>query len=543
MEKKVRYIIVTGGVISGLGKGLFTSSIGKLLQTKGYKVIPIKIDPYLNVDAGTMNPIEHGEVFVLDDGSEVDMDLGNYERFLNLTLTHKSSITTGKIFKEVIEKERRGDYLGKTVQPIPHITSALQEKYKEVAKDSDAEIVLIEIGGTVGDIENQLFLESVRELSINEDVFFVHCALVPELGVVGEQKTKPVQQSVRELREIGIFPNMIFCRAARPLDEKIKEKISNFCGVKRDYIISGPDVSNIHEIPLVLEQQMVAEKILSSMKLFPRQNDLIEWRKMVANINDADKEIVIAMTGKYVDLKDSYVSIKESLAHCSGELGCKIKLKWIETTEIERGRMSVESALKGVNGIIVPGGFGSRGVEGKIECIKYARENNIPFLGLCLGMQLAVVEFARNVCGLADANSTEMNPNTTNPVIHIMDSQKDVTTKGATMRLGSYPAILAEGTVVKELYCEKHVNERHRHRYEVNKDYVKLIEEKGLKFSGKSPDGELMEFLELSDKDFFVATQAHPELKSRPLMPHPLFLGLTRAALENYSKKIIVAAK
>ncbi|MEK6895168.1 MAG: CTP synthase [Nanoarchaeota archaeon] len=533
MEREVRYIVVTGGVISGLGKGLFISSLGKLLQSKGYKVVPIKIDPYINVDAGTMNPIEHGEVFVLDDGSEVDMDLGNYERFMNLTLTNKSSITTGKIFQRVIEKERRGDYLGKTVQPIPHITGELQHLYKELARESEAEIVLIEIGGTVGDIENQLFLESVRELALENEVFFIHCALVPVMGSVGEQKTKPVQQSVRLLREMGIQPNMLFCRSEKPLEEYITKKIAAFCGVKPDYVISGPDVKNIYEIPLILDRQMTAEKVLAGMKLFPKQKDLRDWKKFVENMNNPKGEINIAIIGKYTQLKDSYASIIESFDHCEGNLGYKVNLKWIESSEMESSNADFNSVFNGINGILVPGGFGSRGIEGKIKCIKYARENNIPFLGLCLGMQLAVIEFARSVCGLTYAHTTEIKPESADPVIDIMNEQKEVKNLGGTMRLGKYPAVLKEGSLVKDLYRSSEIYERHRHRYEVNNNYIEILESKGIVFSGKSPNNKLMEFVELPDKLFFVATQAHPELKSRPLSPHPLFIGFAKAAIEH----------
>lgn len=526
---RAKFVVVTGGVISGLGKGLFISSLGKLLKSRGYKVAPIKIDPYMNVDAGTMNPIEHGEVFVLEDGSEVDMDLGTYERFLDLSLTSDSNITTGKIYRRVIEKERRGDYLGKTVQLIPHLIDELKEWYKKLAKNSD--IVLIEIGGTVGDIENQVFLESVRELSLEEDVFFVHCTLVPVVKVVGEQKTKPTQQSVRMLREIGIFPDMIFCRSEKPLLDRTKKKISKFCGVNEDHVISGQDLDNIYEIPLLLEEQGVGEKVLKGLGLEDRQGDMKRWRKFVENMKNPKKKIKIAITGKYTYLHDSYVSILEALKHCSGELGCKINLKWIETTDIENGKVDVKDALKDVDGVIVPGGFGSRGTEGKIECIRYARENNIPFLGLCFGLQLAVVEHARNLCGLKDANSTEINPNTPYPVIDILPEQKRVDKKGATMRLGSQPAILREGSLVRKLYGKERIFERHRHRYEVNPKYIKTLEKNGLVFSGTSPNKRLMEFLERKDHKFFVATQAHPEFTSRPLKPNPLFLGFVKACL------------
>lgn len=529
MRCGAKFIVVTGGVLSGLGKGLFMSSLGKLLQSRGYSVTPIKIDPYMNVDAGTMNPIEHGEVFVLDDGSEVDMDLGNYERFLENNMTSDSNITTGKIYRRVIKKERRGDYLGKTVQLIPHLTNELKDWYKRMGKDSD--IVLIEIGGTVGDIENQIFLESVRELSQEEDVFFVHATLVPVISVVGEQKTKPTQQSVRMLREIGIVPDMIFGRSENPLIEKTVKKISKHCGVDEDYVISGPNLDNIYRVPLLLEEQDVAEKVLKGLDLDANKKDLSDWRKFVKNMENPKDKIKIAMTGKYTYLHDSYVSITESLNHVSGNLAVDIDLKWIETTDIERGKVNPEDVLKDVDGIIVPGGFGSRGAEGKIKCIKYARENNIPFLGLCYGFQLALIEHARNFCGFEGANSREIDEKTPHPVIDILPEQKKIDDKGATMRLGSCKAILKDGTLVKNLYGSEKISERHRHRYEVNPDYIDKLEKKGLVFSGVSPDRKLMEFLERPDHKFFAATQAHPEFTSRPLNPNPMFLGFVKACL------------
>ncbi|MCD6478024.1 MAG: CTP synthase (glutamine hydrolyzing) [Candidatus Aenigmarchaeota archaeon] len=531
MRCGAKFVVVTGGVLSGLGKGLFISSLGRLLKSRGYKIIPIKIDPYVNVDAGTMNPIEHGEVFVLDDGSEVDMDLGNYERFLDLNLTTESNITTGKIYRKVIEKERKGDYLGKTVQLIPHVTGELKEWYRKLAEKTGADIVLIEIGGTVGDIENQIFLESVRELSMEEDVFFIHCTLVPVLKVVGEQKTKPTQQSVRMLREMGIFPNMIYCRSEKPLLERTKEKISRFCGVPQEYVISGYDVKHIYEIPLVLEEQNVAKNVLKELGLKERSKDMEDWKKFVENLKNPKKKVKIAITGKYTYLHDSYVSILEALEHAGGNLSCNVELKWIETTDIENGKLSVEDALKDVDGILVPGGFGSRGAEGKIECIRYARENNIPFLGLCYGLQLAVVEYARNVCGLKDADSTEINPDTPHPVIDILPEQKKINEKGATMRLGAQPAILKDRTLVRKLYGKEKIVERHRHRYEVNPKYIEILERNGLVFSGVSPNRKLMEFLEIPKHRFFVATQAHPEFTSRPLRPNPMFLGFVKACM------------
>lgn len=528
----VKFIVVTGGVLSGLGKGLFMSSLGKILQSRGYKVVPIKVDPYVNIDAGTMNPTEHGEVFVMDDGSEVDMDLGNYERFLDLKMTSDSNITTGKIFKAVIDKERRGDYLGKTVQLVPHVTDELQNWYRKVAKDTGADIELIEIGGTVGDIENQIFLESVRELSLEEDVIFVHCTLVPVISVVGEQKTKPTQQSVMMLRKFGIMPDFLYCRSDEPLLESIKKKLSKFCGVKEENIISGPSLNNIYEIPLVLEEQETAEKVLGKLGLKEKTRDMKKWKEVIEKMSEPKGKLTIAMTGKYMYLHDSYVSIREALKHAAGNLGYDLEVKWIETTDVEQGKLKACDCLKGVDGIIVPGGFGSRGAEGKVECIRYARENNIPFLGLCFGLQLAVVDYARNVCDLKGANSTEVDPKTPHPVIDILPEQKTIENKGATMRLGAYPAILKEGSLVRKLYGDRgKISERHRHRYEVNPEYIDKLENGGLVFSGVSPDRRLMEFLEIPKHKFFVATQAHPEFTSSLLNPNPMFLGFVKACI------------
>ncbi len=529
MTKKTRYIFITGGVMSGLGKGILTVSVGKLLQAQGYTVEPLKIDPYLNIDAGTMNPIEHGEVFVLDDGGEVDMDLGNYERFLDLSLSRKNNLTTGKIYKHVIDKERKGDYLGKTVQIIPHITCAIQNWITSLGKDKD--FVLIEVGGTVGDIESIPFLEAARELSVRDNVYFIHLVLVPTLDVVGEQKTKPAQHSVRTLGEIGIRPDMVVCRRKRPLEARTRKKLALFCAVKEEKIISDHD-SNIYELPLILKEQQVAEKILANLDMKHNGSELKDWKDFVNNLKCTGKKITIAMTGKYMQLHDSYVSINEAIDHARAQFRCEIDVKFIETTDIENKTLNVKDALKDIDALIVPGGFGSRGTEGKIECIKYARENSIPFLGLCLGFQLACVEFARNVCGLKDAASTEIVPDTKNPVIDIMEEQKKIDSMGATMRLGAYPAVLKKGTLIERLYGTDKVSERHRHRYEINNRYVPGLESKGLVFSGKSPDGNLMEFLEFPEHPYFVATQAHPELKSKPLQPHPMFLGLVNAAIE-----------
>ncbi|MBN1896375.1 MAG: CTP synthase (glutamine hydrolyzing) [Candidatus Aenigmarchaeota archaeon] len=531
VRDKTKYIVVTGGVISGLGKGIFTASLGRLLQAKGLKVVPIKIDPYINADAGTMNPVEHGEVFVLDDGGEVDMDLGNYERFMNLNLTSRSNITTGKIYKKVIDKEREGVYLGKTVQLIPHITDELKDWFKDVARRNKAEIELIEVGGTVGDIENLIFLEALRQLSMEADVIFVHCTLIPILQVVGEQKTKPTQQSVQKLREIGIQPDFVFLRCQVPIQDKIISKIALFTGVCEDNIIRGQDLDNIYKLPAFLEEQNVHKKVMELFDIDDRStNGLEEWKKMLSRMK-SKKEINVAMTGKYMALHDSYVSIEQSLKHAAGMLGCTVKIKWVETTDIEKGKVKAGEALKGIDGVIVPGGFGSRGTEGKIECVRYARENNIPFLGLCYGFQLASIEYARNVCGLAKANSTEIDKNTPHPVIDILPSQKNVYKKGGTMRLGGQDVLIKKGSAAEKLYGFRKVRERFRHRYEFNPEYITRLENKGLVFSGHDSTGEIMQILELPGHKFFMASQFHPEFTSRVLKPNPLFYGFIKSAL------------
>jgi CTP synthase len=531
---KKKFVVITGGVISGIGKGIFTASLGKLLQSKGLSVAPMKIDPYINVDAGTMNPIEHGEVFVLDDGSEVDMDLGNYERFLSIDLTSKSNVTTGKIYKRVIDRERSGDYLGKTVQLIPHITDELKAWFRDVAQERKADIELIEVGGTVGDIENLIFLEALRQLSMEEDVVFIHCTLVPMLKVVGEQKTKPTQQSVQKLREIGIQPDFIYLRCEAPIEQKIAQKIALFTGVCEENIIRGHDLSNIYELPVLLESQGVHNKILSALGMdVTPDKDLKDWKAMVNRMASPKEEVTIAMTGKYTALHDSYVSIEQAIKHACGRLGCSAKIKWIETTDIEKGKMKPSDALKGVDGIIVPGGFGSRGVEGKIECIRFAREKRIPFLGLCLGFQLASIEFARHKCGLAGANTTEVDEKTAHPVIDMLPSQRNVYKKGGTMRLGGQDVIVRRGTMAQKVYGGAlKARERFRHRYELNPAYTAKLEEKGLVFSGHDASGEIMQILELPGHPFFMASQFHPEFTSRVLAPNPLFLSFVKACLD-----------
>jgi len=522
-----KYIIVTGGVLSGLGKGIAAASIGHLLSSK-LKFVPIKCDGYLNVDPGTMNPFEHGEVFVLDDGGEVDMDFGHYERFLGVTCKSKWNLTMGKVFYTVRKKERKGDYLGKTVQYIPHVTDVIKNHIFEIAREEKPDIVIVEIGGTVGDIENELFLESMRQMK--EDVgkgniIYVHLTYVPIPCGVSEQKSKPTQQSVNLLKQRGIFPDIIIGRCYEFLTKEIKAKISSFCDVPSNGVITGLDVDDIYEIPVIFEKEGLPEIIHKKLNIYSPP-DLRKWKKLIHNIRHPKDEITVAMCGKYTKLEDSYASIIESFNHCSAHLGCKINLKWVETTGLKDA-----SFLDNVNGIVVPGGFGSRGTEGKIEIIRRARERNIPFLGLCLGLQLAVIEFARDICDLKNANSTEMDPGTPHPVIDILPEQREISEKGGTMRLGAYSAVLKEGSLVQSLYGDKEASERHRHRYEVNPEYHSIIEENGMVFSGSSHDRRLVEFIELPGLTFFVGTQAHPELKSRMEKPAPLFYGFVKACL------------
>jgi CTP synthase len=523
-----KYIIVTGGVLSGLGKGIAAASIGHLLSSR-LKIIPIKCDGYLNVDPGTMNPFEHGEVFVLDDGGEVDMDFGHYERFLGVTCQSQWNLTMGKVFDMVRKKERRGDYLGKTVQYIPHVTDVIKNHIVGVGRQEDPDLIIVEIGGTVGDIENELFLEAMRQMREDvgrENIIYIHLTYVPIPYGVNEQKSKPTQQSVNLLKQRGIFPDIIIGRCSEVLTKSIKIKISSFCGVEPDAVITGLDVEDIYEIPIIFEKEGLPEIIHKGLHIYSPP-DLRKWKEYIDNIRQPKSEIVVAMCGKYTQLEDSYASIVESFNHCSAHLGCRVNLKWIETTDLND-----TSFLDRVDGVVVPGGFGSRGTEGKIEIIRLARERNIPFLGLCLGLQLAVIEYARNICHLKGANSTEIDPDTPYPVIDILPEQKQVNEKGGTMRLGAYPAILQEGSRVLALYGEREVSERHRHRYEVNPAYHSIIRENGLVFSGTSRDGRLVEFIELPELRFFAATQAHPELKSRMERPAPLFFGFVKACLK-----------
>ena len=535
----VNYIVVTGGVISGLGKGITTASIGKILQFYDYEVTALKIDPYINYDAGTLRPTEHGEVWVTEDGGEIDQDLGHYERFLDKDIPKYHNITTGQVYYAVIEKERRGEYLGKTVQPIPHVTDEIKSRIRR-ASEEGVDFVLVEIGGTVGDYENVLFLEAVRQMRLEgEKVLFVHVTYVPSIKTLGEQKTKPTQHSVKLLREIGIQPDFIIARSEEPIDDVRKEKIALFCNVHEDDVISDPDVENIYAVPLLFEEQKLSKKIMRKLGLKARRRGekYREWKDFIERIEDLREEVKVGIVGKYFDigsfkLFDSYISVIEAIKHASWKNGFRPRIEWIDSKDFERDKRKLR-ILDELDAVVVPGGFGLSGIEGKIRAIEYCRTNDIPYLGLCLGMQLAVVEFARNVCNLKDANSTEIDENTPHPVITCLPEQIKILREsryGASMRLGSYPARLKKGTLVHRLYGKDIVYERHRHRYEVNPDYVEILEKNGMVFSGRSPDGKLMEFLELPDHRFFVATQAHPEFKSRPMKPSPLFDGLIRSA-------------
>ena len=529
--KKTKYIFVTGGVVSGLGKGITAASLGRLLKNRGYKVTMQKFDPYINVDPGTMSPYEHGEVFVTDDGAETDLDLGHYERFIDENLTKNSSITMGKVYLNVIEKERRGDYLGKTVQVIPHITNEVKERIYSF-EDTDIDVVITEIGGTIGDIEGLSIVEAIRQVGMEkdkEDVLYIHVTLLPYIFGSNEIKTKPTQHSVKELQSLGIKPDLIVCRTESKITDNIKDKLALFCNVKKECVIENLTADNLYAIPLLLEEAGLAREACKSLHLEKETPQNEDWENMIDEIRKIGEETVnIAIVGKYVQLEDSYISVMESIRHAGFKNKVNTKITLINSEEITSE--NVKEKLKGVQGIVVPGGFGNRGIEGKIETIKYARENNIPLLGICLGMQMAVVEFARNVLNLKDADSLEFNEETTNPVIHIMEEQKDIINKGGTMRLGSYKCLLKEGSLAYKLYGKKEIEERHRHRFEYNNSYKEALENAGLKCTGLSPNGELVEIVELENHPYFIASQFHPELKSRPNRPSPLFVGLIDAA-------------
>ena len=528
---KTKYIFVTGGVVSGLGKGITAASLGRLLKNRGYKVVNQKFDPYINVDPGTMSPYEHGEVFVTDDGAETDLDLGHYERFTDENLSKNSSITMGKIYQQVLDRERRGDYLGKTVQVIPHITNAIKEKIYAF-EDSDVDIVISELGGTVGDIEGLSLIEAIRQVGIEnspEDVLYIHVTLLPYIHGSNELKSKPTQHSVKELQSFGIKPDILVCRSETEIPENLREKMALFCNVRKEDIIANRTAGCLYEVPLMLEQEGLAMQVCRHLRLDKEEPNNAKWEKMIQKINNvSNKEVTIAIVGKYVKLEDSYLSVAESLRHAGFENGVNVNIKYIDSEEITNKK--AQEKLSGLDGIIVPGGFGNRGIEGKIETIRYARENKIPFLGICLGMQMAVVEFARNVLKLEDVNSEEFAPDCKNPVIHIMTDQKVITKKGGTMRLGSYPCKIKEGTLAEKVYKTTNINERHRHRFEYNNDYREKMEEAGLIISGTSPDGALVEMVEIKDHPFFIASQFHPEFKSRPDRPSPLFVALVKAA-------------
>lgn len=537
-----KYIFVTGGVVSSLGKGITAASLGRLLKNRGYKVTIQKFDPYINIDPGTMSPYQHGEVFVTDDGAETDLDLGHYERFVDENLSKASNVTTGKIYQSVINKERKGEYLGSTIQVIPHITNEIKERVMRVGKADNADIVITEIGGTVGDIESLPFLEAIRQvrkdLPNKNDVIYIHVTLVPYISAAEELKTKPTQHSVKELRSIGIQPDIIVCRTVKELSEDMKKKIALFCDVEPDAVINNLTADSIYDVPLLMEQEGLDHIALKKLGLADRPVDLSDWKDMVARIHNAKGVTRIALVGKYVKLHDAYLSVVEALSHAGYAYGTKIDIRWVNSEEIEENKPDLSEVFKDIDGIIVPGGFGYRGIEGKIEAIRYARENKIPYLGLCLGMQCAVIEFARNVCGMKKANSSEFIPDTPYPVIDLMSDQEDVTEKGGTMRLGIYPCKLKDGTKARTLYDNKEIiYERHRHRYEVSNELRPILEKAGLVISGTSPDGRLVEIIELKDHPYFEATQAHPEFKSRPNRPHPLFLGFIEAALKERKKK------
>lgn len=536
---KTQFIFITGGVLSGLGKGITTASIGKLLQMYGFSVTAVKIDPYINFDAGTLRPTEHGEVWVTGDGGEIDQDLGHYERFLDTKISKNNNITTGQVFYTVIQKERKGEYLGKTVQPIPHVTDEIKRRIREAAQESKANFVLIEIGGTVGDYENILFLEAARQMRLDgDDVLYVHVVYLPVVKTLGEMKTKPAQHSVKELREIGIQPDFIIGRSEYWIDDVRKKKIALFCNVGEEDVISDPNVDNIYEVPLVFDKQGLCKKILEKFKLKGEKN-LKEWKKFVENVGNLQKTVKIGIVGKYFDigqfkLPDSYISVIEAIKHASWNNNVKPEIEWIDSKIFEKHPEKI-SMLDQFDGIIVPGGFGLSGIEGKIAVIKYVRENEIPYLGLCLGMQLAVVEFARNVCKLKGANTTEVDANTPHPVVDLLPWQKELIEKseyGATMRLGGHTVKIKPNTLAHKIYGKPNAIERFRHRYEINPKYVKILKKNGFVFSGMTPDGEIMQIGELPPHPFMISSQFHPEFTSRPMKPNPMFDGLIKACIK-----------
>lgn len=528
----VKYVFVTGGVVSGLGKGITAASLGRLLKARGYSVTMQKFDPYLNVDPGTMNPYQHGEVFVTDDGTETDLDLGHYERFIDTSLNSRSNVTSGKVYWDVLSAERRGDFGGNTVQVIPHITNAIKSRFYRNDQNKTTEIAIIEVGGTVGDIESQPFLESIRQFQHDigrENCMLIHVTLIPYLRSSGEMKTKPTQNTVKDLQALGIQPDVIVCRSELPLTDDIKDKISLFCNVPQNCVIENLDVEVLYEAPLAMEKERLAHVVCKRLGIDCPEPDLKDWEAMVDAWKHPEKEVTVALVGKYVQLHDAYLSVVEALKHAAVANRAEVHIKWVDSELVSS--YNVAEVLGDVDGILVPGGFGDRGIEGKITAIQYARENNVPFLGLCLGMQMAIVEFARHVLGYADAHSSELNPATTHPFIHIMPDQHGITDLGGTLRLGAYKCILDPNSKAYQLYGTREIDERHRHRYEVNNDYRQELVENGMSLSGISPDGRIVEMIELDSHPWFVATQAHPEFKSRPNKCHPLFRGFIEAAL------------
>ena len=538
MKKNTKYIFVTGGVVSSLGKGITAASLGRLLKSRGYRVTIQKFDPYINIDPGTMSPYQHGEVFVTDDGAETDLDLGHYERFIDINLSKNSNTTTGKIYQSVINKERRGDYLGGTVQVIPHITNAIKERVFIVGQQDNADIVITEIGGTVGDIESLPFLEAIRQVKKEvgrNDVLYIHVTLVPYISAAGELKTKPTQHSVKELRSIGISPDIIVCRSEKPISKEMREKMAMFCDVDPDAVIQNLTAKSIYQVPMLMEEQGLDSIVLRKLELEDKPKDMSGWHDMVGRIlKKYDQKVTIAVVGKYVALQDAYISITESLRHAAVANEAELEIKWVNAEEIEAESVDMDKVMEGVNGILVPGGFGNRGIEGKIKAIQYAREHKLPFFGICLGMQCAVIEFARHVCGMADANSSEFAPETTHPVIDLMPEQLDVEDMGGTMRLGLYPCKVYPHTLTQKAYKQELIYERHRHRYEFNNAFRETIVSKGLQLGGTLPNGRLVEIVELPESvhPWFLGAQFHPEFKSRPTNPHPLFRDFIGAALK-----------
>ena len=534
----VKYVFVTGGVVSGLGKGITAASLGRLLKARGYKVTMQKFDPYINIDPGTMNPIQHGEVFVTDDGAETDLDLGHYERFIDESLDKNSNVTTGKIYWSVLHRERRGDYGGGTVQVIPHITDEIKSRFYRDDASDETKIAIIEVGGTVGDIESQPFLEAIRQFQHDvgrENAILVHVTLIPYLKASGEMKTKPTQASVKALQSMGIWPDIIVCRSEHPLDQGIKDKIALFCNVPSEHVLQNLDVEYLYEAPLAMERERLAQAACECLHLPCPEPDLTDWKQMVNALRSPKYEVHIALVGKYIQLHDAYLSVAEALKHGGIASSAAVHIHWINSENVTEE--NAHDLFREADGILVPGGFGDRGIEGKIEAIRYARQNKVPFLGLCLGMQLAIVEYARNAAGLSGAHSIELDPDTPYPVISLMPDQNGVKDIGGTLRLGSYPCLLDPSTKAYALYGQREIQERHRHRYEVNNDYRKILTDSGLTLSGFSPDGRIVEMIELPDHPFFLATQAHPELKSRPNHPHPLFAGFVKAALLAHQKR------